>query len=388
LPLMVLLVIVIVPMLWIPPPLMSVRLPLRMVPVIVASPTLEIAPPKSPVAMLSARVLLMINPKKEPFTDPRVRKAIYLALDWQQIDDIVLDNTSGEPSIFMPGMAYDESEAVTWPGLRPKNTPGGQEDLAEAKRLMAEAGFADGFKTTYDARKVSFYVPICQVVKEQLKTALNITGDLQTWESAAGYKHYGTARAADAEGDWGLACQGEGMVVLDADAVFGGKTDLVIQRLVDTMMAFPAIIMALALMAALGASQKNVVVALVVILMPGAVRVIRSQVLSIKEQDYTLAAQAIGAGSTRIMLRHILPNVMATYIVLSTITLGYAIVVEASLSFLGVGIPPDVASWGGMLNLGATIYIEISPLLAVFPGVTIAVIVFAVNLLRDSLRDV
>lgn len=288
----------------------------------------------------------------------------------------------------MPGMAYDESEAVTWPGLRPKNTPGGQEDLAEAKRLMAEAGFADGFKTTYDARKVSFYVPICQVVKEQLKTALNITGDLQTWESAAGYKHYGTARAADAEGDWGLACQGEGMVVLDADAVFGGKTDLVIQRLVDTMMAFPAIIMALALMAALGASQKNVVVALVVILMPGAVRVIRSQVLSIKEQDYTLAAQAIGAGSTRIMLRHILPNVMATYIVLSTITLGYAIVVEASLSFLGVGIPPDVASWGGMLNLGATIYIEISPLLAVFPGVTIAVIVFAVNLLRDSLRDV
>jgi peptide/nickel transport system substrate-binding protein len=164
----------------------------------------------------------MINPKKEPFTDPRVRKAIYLALDRQQIDDIVLDNTSGEPSIFMPGMAYDESEAVTWPGLRPKNTPGGQEDLAEAKWLMAEAGFADGFKTTYDARKVSFYVPICQVVKEQLKTALNITGDLQTWESAAGYKHYGTARAVDAEGDWGLACQGEGMVVLDADAVFGG----------------------------------------------------------------------------------------------------------------------------------------------------------------------
>ena len=171
-------------------------------------------------------------------------------------------------------------------------------------------------------------------------------------------------------------------------AYVGGKTDLVIQRLGDTMMAFPAIIMALALMAALGASQKNVVVALVVILMPGAVRVIRSQVLSIIEQDYTLAAQAIGAGSTWIMLRHILPNVMATYIVLSTITLGYAIVVEASLSFLGVGIPPDVASWGGMLNLGATIYIEISPLLAVFPGVTIAVIVFAVNLLGDSLRDV
>lgn len=171
-------------------------------------------------------------------------------------------------------------------------------------------------------------------------------------------------------------------------AYAGGKTDLAIQRLVDTMMAFPAIIMALALMAALGASQTNVIVALVVILLPGAVRVVRSQVLSIKEQDYTLAARAIGAGSTRIMLRHILPNVMATYIVLSTITLGYAIVVEASLSFLGVGIPPDIASWGGMLNLGATTYIDVSPWLSVFPGITIAVIVFSVNLLGDSLRDV
>ena len=171
-------------------------------------------------------------------------------------------------------------------------------------------------------------------------------------------------------------------------AYSGGKTDLAIQRLVDTMMAFPAIIMALALMAALGASQTNVIVALVIILLPGAVRVVRSQVLSIKEQDYTLAARAIGAGSTRIMLRHILPNVMATYIVLSTITLGYAIVVEASLSFLGVGIPPDIPSWGGMLNLGATTYIDVSPWLSVFPGITIAVIVFSVNLLGDSLRDV
>ena len=171
-------------------------------------------------------------------------------------------------------------------------------------------------------------------------------------------------------------------------AYFGGKVDLIIQRLVDTLMAFPAIIMALALMAALGASQKNVIVALVVILLPGAVRVVRSQVLSIKEMDYTLAARAIGAGSTRIMLRHILPNVMATFIVLSTITLGYAIVVEASLSFLGVGIPPDVASWGGMLNLGATTYIDIAPWLSVFPGIAIAVIVFSVNLLGDSLRDV
>jgi len=171
-------------------------------------------------------------------------------------------------------------------------------------------------------------------------------------------------------------------------AYAGGKADLIIQRLVDTLMAFPAIIMALALMAALGASQKNVVVALVVILLPGAVRVVRSQVLSIKELDYTLAARAIGATSTRVMLRHILPNVLATYIVLSTITLGYAIVVEASLSFLGVGIPPDVPSWGGMLNLGATTYIDIAPWLVIWPGLAIGIIVFSVNLLGDGLRDV
>ena len=117
---------------------------------------------------------LMINPKKAPFTDPRIRKAIYLAIDRQQIDDIVLDNTSGEPSIFPPGLAYAESEAVTWPGLRPKNTRGGQLDIAEAKRLMAEAGFPNGFRTTYDARRASFYVPVCQVVKVQLQTTLGI----------------------------------------------------------------------------------------------------------------------------------------------------------------------------------------------------------------------
>ncbi len=171
-------------------------------------------------------------------------------------------------------------------------------------------------------------------------------------------------------------------------AYVGGKVDLVVQRLVDAMMAFPAIILALALMAALGPSRNNVIMALVVILLPGAVRVVRSQVLSIKELDYTLAARAIGAGSGRIMLRHILPNIAATYIVLATINVGYAIVVEAALSFLGVGIPPDIASWGGMLNQAATQYINVSGWLVVWPGLAIAIVVFSVNLLGDSLRDV
>ncbi len=170
-------------------------------------------------------------------------------------------------------------------------------------------------------------------------------------------------------------------------AYLGGKVDLVVQRLVDALMGFPPIVLALGLMAALGAGRNNVVIALVVILLPGAARVIRSQVLSIKELDYMLAARAIGAGQVRIMLRHILPNVMASFIVLSTITLGYAIVVEAALSFLGVGIPPDVASWGGMLTLGSTKYIYIQPWLVVFPGAAISLVVFSVNFLGDALRD-
>jgi peptide/nickel transport system permease protein len=171
-------------------------------------------------------------------------------------------------------------------------------------------------------------------------------------------------------------------------AYAGGTVDLVVQRLVDALMAFPPIILALGLMAALGASMNNVVIALVVILLPGTTRVIRSQTLSIKELDYVLAARASSAGSLRIMLRHILPNVAATYIVLSTITLGFAIVVEAALSFLGVGIPPDVPTWGGMLTLGASRYINTAPWLAIFPGIAITLVVFAVNLLGDALRDV
>ena len=128
------------------------------------------------------------------------------------------------------------------------------------------------------------------------------------------------------------------------------------------------------------------IIALVAILTPGAARVIRSQALSIKELDYTLAARAIGATSTRIVLRHMLPNVAATYIVLITITLGFAIVVEATLSFLGVGVPANTATWGSMLEVGRR-YIDVQPWLAVFPGVAIAMVVFAVNFLGDGLRD-
>ena len=169
---------------------------------------------------------------------------------------------------------------------------------------------------------------------------------------------------------------------------FGGVTDLIIQRIMDAMMSFPALILALAIMAILGASVTNVVIALSAVFIPGAARTIRSQALSIKEVDYILAARAVGAGDWRIILRHMAPNCAATFIVLASISLGWAIVVEASLSFLGVGIPPDVPSWGGMLNGVAQNSLDVAPWLGVFPGLAIAITVFAVNLLGDALRDV
>ena len=164
---------------------------------------------------------LMLNIKKEPFNDPRVRQAINLAIDRQQHNSIVFDDTSGTPCPLM-GIAHSFEECDTWPGIRPKDTPGGKEDIARAKELMAEAGYPDGFASKYDVRAVGTYPDQCSVAKQNLKEHLNITGDIATYPSAAGYALFGTSRAADQEGDWEMACQGEGMVVLDADGIFGG----------------------------------------------------------------------------------------------------------------------------------------------------------------------
>jgi ABC-type dipeptide/oligopeptide/nickel transport system permease subunit len=178
-----------------------------------------------------------------------------------------------------------------------------------------------------------------------------------------------------------------GLAVGLVSGYFGGAVDLAAQRVMDAVMAFPALILALSIMAVMGASIVNVIIALAAVFVPGAARTIRSQALSIKETDYVLAARAIGVTDLRIMVRHMAPNLAATYIVLATISLGWAIVVEASLSFLGVGVPPNVPTWGGMLT-GATKYVETAWWVAVFPGLAIAVVVFAWNLLGDALRDV
>jgi len=180
-----------------------------------------------------------------------------------------------------------------------------------------------------------------------------------------------------------------GAVVGVVSAYFGRYTDLMIQRILDALIAFPGIVLALGIMAALGkASLINVILALTIVFAPGAARTIRSRALTLQEMDFVLAARAVGASDWRIIFRHIIPNCVSLYIVFFSITVGFAIVVEASLSFLGVGTPPEVPSWGGMLSLAATNYIGIAPLLAILPGVAIALVVFGFNLLGDALRDV
>ena len=170
-------------------------------------------------------------------------------------------------------------------------------------------------------------------------------------------------------------------------AYCGGKVDLLVQRLVDTVMAFPALILALAIVAVAGASLRNVILALIVLLMPASARVVRSQALAVREMDYVLAARALGAASWRIIFRHMVPNCAAPYIVFASANLGFAVVAEAALSFLGVGTPPDVPSWGGMLSITGQKYVEVSPWLVVFPSLAVSAAVFGFNLLGDSIRD-
>lgn len=169
---------------------------------------------------------------------------------------------------------------------------------------------------------------------------------------------------------------------------FGKHVDAFIQRAVDTIMAFPILILALLVVTVLGSSAENVVIAVSVVLFPQGARVVRSAVLAVKGSEYVTAARAVGATDTRIMFIHILPQCVAPYIVLATAQLGWAIVVEATLSFLGVGTPPPWPSWGNMLSGLARTYIEQTPWLAVFPGVALSLSVFGVNILGDALRDV
>ena len=166
-----------------------------------------------------------------------------------------------------------------------------------------------------------------------------------------------------------------------------GLFDLLIQRIIDMMQALPLLVMALVMAASLGPSLENTIIAISIPLVPQVARVIRSNVLSLRELPFVEAARAVGMSDLRIVFRHILPNTLAPLIVLATAQLGSAILTEASLSFLGLGVPEPYPSWGRMLSESAAEYVRVAPWLVIFPGIAISAAVFGANLMGDAVRD-
>lgn len=179
-----------------------------------------------------------------------------------------------------------------------------------------------------------------------------------------------------------------GMFIGVASAYFGGRIDLLVQRLLDMFMSFPLIILALTVVAIFGTGTDKVIMAITVPLIPRCARVIRSSALAIREIPYVDAARACGFSHWRIIFRHMLPNVVAPYLIMLTAFQGQAILLEASLSFLGLGVQEPTPAWGIMLQGGAEEYAESAPWMAIFPGLSISIAVFAFNVFGDSLRDV
>jgi peptide/nickel transport system permease protein len=177
-----------------------------------------------------------------------------------------------------------------------------------------------------------------------------------------------------------------GMLVGSVAGYFGGRVDDVISRVVDVLMAFPGILLAIALVAVLGPSLTNVVLALSVIGWVGYARLVRGQALRARELDFVQAARALGAGSPRVVLRHVLPTAFPAVVVQATLGMAGAIIAEASLSFLGLGVQPPTPSWGTMLDAGRAHLFD-APHLTIFPGLAIALLVLGFNFLGDGLRD-
>jgi peptide/nickel transport system permease protein len=173
-----------------------------------------------------------------------------------------------------------------------------------------------------------------------------------------------------------------------SSAYLGGAYDITVQRIVDAWMSFPALVIVLSMLAALGPGLLNLILALSVLGAAGASRVIRGATLSTMQNPFVEAARALGAGHVRVIVRHVLPNVTATIIILSTIGLGTVILAESSLSFLGFGVPPPYPSWGGMLSGSGRSFMYHAPWMALWPSVAISLAVFGFNMLGDALRDV
>jgi peptide/nickel transport system permease protein len=179
-----------------------------------------------------------------------------------------------------------------------------------------------------------------------------------------------------------------GVIIGLTSGYLSGWVDLVFQRIIDILQALPLLVLALVMSAALGPSLPNVIIAIAIPLIPTVARVIRANTLALRELPFIEAAKSIGMSETRIALRHVLPNTLAPLIVLATAQLGSAILTEASLSFLGLGIPEPYPSWGRMLSESAAEYVRTAPWLVIFPGVAISLAVFGTNLFGDALRDI
>ncbi|HEX3954393.1 MAG TPA: ABC transporter permease [Stellaceae bacterium] len=179
-----------------------------------------------------------------------------------------------------------------------------------------------------------------------------------------------------------------GLVLGVSSAYFGGRIDLWLQRLLDIVISFPLIIMALAVVSIFGTGVQNVIAAITIPLIPRCARVVRSSALAIREVPYVDAARALGFSHTRIILCHMVPNVVAPFLVIITASVGQAILAEAALSYLGLGVQEPVPAWGLMLQGGAEEYATTAPWIAIFPGLAIMLTVFGINLFGDALRDV
>jgi peptide/nickel transport system permease protein len=183
-----------------------------------------------------------------------------------------------------------------------------------------------------------------------------------------------------------VACAVGAGILLGLASGYNDRIDRVLMRFLDGLMAFPTILLAIALMAALGARLSNVIIALAIVYTPRVARVVRGVTLVLRELDYVQAAQALGARDSRILLRHILPNCAAPVIVQGTFIFAESVLAEAALSFLGVGLPPYVPSWGTIITTGRQ-FMQTAPWITIFPGLAILVTVLGLNLLGDGLRD-
>ena len=168
---------------------------------------------------------------------------------------------------------------------------------------------------------------------------------------------------------------------------FGGKLDLAVQRFVDAWITFPGLLLLLTLMSLVGRGLIQIILVLGISGGIGASRVVRGAVIGIKENDYFLAARAVGTPTTKILIRHVLPNIMAPVIIIFSINIGGVIIAEASLSFLGFGLPLDIPSWGGLLSREGRRYMEQAPWLALWPGLCLTITVYSLNMFGDAVRD-